>query len=81
MLVAAALALAACVVGGRDPASRWPAPWPWPPRRSTVLLAGALDASSVRPAQVVLAAGLLMALLSALAAARGGPGGRRARSR
>ncbi len=35
----------------------------------TVLLAGALDASSVRPAQVVLAAGLLMALLAALAAA------------
>ena len=47
----------------------------------TVLLAGALDASTVRPAQVVLAAGLLMALVVRAGRRRGGPGGRPARSR
>jgi hypothetical protein len=68
VLVAAGLALAACVAAAaiRRPLAGTVA---LAATTVTVLLAGALDASSVRPAQVVLAAGLLMALLSALAAA------------
>ncbi len=68
VLVAAVLALAACVVAAaiRRPLAGTVA---LAATTVTVLLAGALDASSVRPAQVVLAAGLLMGLLSALAAA------------
>jgi hypothetical protein len=68
VLVAAGLALAACVAAAaiRRPLAGTAA---LAATTVTVLLAGALDASSVRPAQVVLAAGLLMALLSALAAA------------
>jgi hypothetical protein len=67
-LVAAALALSACVAAAaiRRPLAGTVA---LAATTVTVLLAGALDASSVRPAQVVLAAGLLMALLAALAAA------------
>jgi len=68
VLVAASLALAACVAEAaiRRPLAGTVA---LAATTVTVLLAGALDASSVRPAQVVLAAGLLMALLSTLAAA------------
>ena len=68
VLVAASLALAACVAAAaiRRPLAGTVA---LAATTVTVLLAGALDASSVRPAQVVLAAGLLMGLLSALAAA------------
>jgi hypothetical protein len=66
VLVAASLALAACVAAAaiRRPLAGTVA---LAATTVTVLLAGALDASSVRPAQVVLAAGLLMALLAALA--------------
>ena len=68
VLVAAALALAACVVAAtiRRPLAGTVA---LAATTLTVLLAGALDTSSVRPAQIVLAAGLLMALMAALAAA------------
>lgn len=71
VLVAAVLALGACVVAAaiRRPLFGTVA---LAATTVTVLLAGALDASSVRPAQVVLAAGLLMGQLSALAAAEEG---------
>lgn len=71
VLVAAVLALGACVVAAaiRRPLFGTVA---LAATTVTVLLAGALDASSVRPAQVVLATGLLMGQLSALAAAEEG---------
>jgi len=71
VLVAAALALAACVVAAaiRSPLAGFVA---LAATTVTVLLAGALDASSVRPAQVVLAAGLLIGQMAALAAAEEG---------
>jgi hypothetical protein len=68
VLVAAGLALLGCVAAA---ATRWqPAGTAALGAATlTVLLAAALDPSAVRPAQVVVAAGLLMALLAALAAA------------
>jgi hypothetical protein len=68
VLVAAALALAACAAAAaiRRPMAGTAA---LAAATVTVLLAGALDASTVRPVQIVLAAGLLIALMSALAAA------------